>query len=77
MKHLVQHLSKNVGFGMGLELKDSTFSINPNNTEVAQPGMVNIWNILIIYKIPQLHRHYHYHCHWHYYHCHYHHYRHY
>ena len=37
---LRQHLSRNVGFGMGLELRESSFVINEKSERKATPGMV-------------------------------------
>ncbi|CAD7701780.1 unnamed protein product [Ostreobium quekettii] len=38
--HLVAKLQKNVGFGMGLELRDSALVLHDSNEAVAKPGMV-------------------------------------
>ena len=37
---LGSHITKNIGYGMGLEFRDSTFLLNAKNERVAKAGMV-------------------------------------
>lgn len=37
--HLVQHLTKNVGFGVGLEFRESSSLLNSSNTGTIKAGM--------------------------------------
>lgn len=38
--HLVERLSKNIGFGMGLEFRESATVLNAKNTTAIKAGMV-------------------------------------